>query len=206
VHRLCDFSLGRLVVGFPRPYSRVMGERRRFPCAGTFVHVTTRATGRELLFHDDEDYARLGWLTARAAQRHGWRCLAHCFMPNHTHFVLWPSRETVSEGMRDLLSAYSRGFNARWERRGHLVERRYRLTPVADEQHLHRLLRYVALNPVAAKLVDLPEQWPHGSYAATVGEARAPGWLDVAAALRLFDREPGQARVAYRSLVEQRLP
>jgi hypothetical protein len=36
------------------------------------------------------------------------------------------------------------------------------------------MLRYVALNPVAAGLSAGPAEWPYGSYAATVGRADPP--------------------------------
>jgi REP element-mobilizing transposase RayT len=171
---------------------------------GVPSHVRTRAVARELLFLDEADYEAMEWRLGREVQRHGWRCLSYCLMPNHVHFVLCPMRDTVPAGMRDLLSSYSRRFNERWSRRGHLVERRYRATPSADEQHLYRMLRYVALNPVEARLVERPELWPYSSYAATIGLAEPPAWLDAGGTLRHFDRNRRRARQIFRDFVEQR--
>jgi REP element-mobilizing transposase RayT len=181
-----------------------MGYAPRGPSVGNILHVRTRATGAELLFRDDWDYDGMLWLLGREVERHAWRCLAYCFMPNHIHVVVRPLRETVSQGMRDLLSCYARRFNDRWGRRGHLVERRYRVTAARDEPHLYRIMRYVPRNPVEATLRDSPEHWPHSSYAATLGLSDPPWWLDVEGALTLFDRDARRARGAYRAYVEKR--
>ena len=145
------------------------------------------------------------WRLAGAVLRHELGCLGYCLMPNHVHLVLQPHRDEVDQAMRNLLSAYARRFNTRWERRGHLVERRYRSTPAKDEQHLFRMLRYVALNPVEAQLVDRPEQWPYSSYAAILGLVEPPIWLDVNRVLAHFDRSRRRARLLFRDFVEQGL-
>jgi REP element-mobilizing transposase RayT len=176
----------------------------RFVPVGVPSHVRTRAVAREPLFLDDADYEAMEWRIGREVQRHGWRCLAYCLMPNHVHLVLHPLRDTVPAGMRDLLSSYARRYNERWGRRGHLVERRYRATPAADDAHAYRMLRYVALNPVEVDLVERPELWPYSSYAATAGLADPPAWLDVDGALRLFDQNRRRARKLFRDFVEQR--
>jgi REP element-mobilizing transposase RayT len=182
-----------------------MGYPPRVAPPGSNLHVRTRATGRELLFRDDRDYAGMEYYLAREIARHGLRCLAYCLMPNHVHFVLVPTRDNLADAMRDLISCYVRRFNMRWDRRGTLVERRYRVTAARDRQHLFRKLRYVALNPVKAGLAERPEEWPYSSYAATIGVEAPPDWLDVEATLRLFDRRPAAARREFRAFVEQRL-
>jgi putative transposase len=178
----------------------------RLAPAGAHLHVRTRAVDREPLFRDRWDYDGMLWYLGREVQRHAWRCFAYCLMPTHIHLVLQPRKESVPDGMRDLLSCYSRRFNERWERRGHLVERRYRSTAARSQPHLYEIMRYVPLNPVKAQLESRPELWPHSSYAATLGLEEPPPWLDVAGALRLFDRDPIVARREYRAFVEQRLP
>jgi REP element-mobilizing transposase RayT len=168
-------------------------------------HVRTRATGREPLFRDHEDYVAMEWRLARVVLEHGLGCLSYCLMPNHVHLVLQPQHENVDVAMRNLLSAYARRFNLRWGRRGHLVERRYRSTPAADEPHFFRMLRYVALNPVEADLVPRPELWPYSSYAATIGLREPPIWVDVNRVLAHFDPNRRRAQRLFRQFVEHGL-
>ena len=177
----------------------------RYAPAEQFLHVRTRATGRERLHKDFWDYEGMLFRTGLQAVEHELGCVAYCLMPTHVHFVLRPARETVSDAMRNLLNGYAQRYNRRWERRGHLVERRFRCTPAASTGHLHRMLRYVHRNPVKDGLVARPEQWLHSSYRATLGLAPAPEWLDVATLLKLFHPVAATARSEYRAFVEEEL-
>ena len=182
-----------------------VGYPPRIARPGTYLHVRTRATGRERLFDDDQDYAGIERILERVVWRYALRCIAYCLMPNHVHLVIVPTTDNLPAAMRDLISSYVRRYNERWGRRGTLVERRYRVTEARDTQHVFRMLRYIALNPVEADLADRPEDWPYSSYGATVGVCDPPAWLDVAAVLKLFDRRIWAARADYRAFVETRL-
>jgi putative transposase len=59
------------------------------------------------------------------------------------------------------------------------------------------IVRYLALNPVCADLADTPEEWPWSSYAATMGIAPVPAFLDVDGLLEVFGGgERGRTRLA----------
>jgi hypothetical protein len=66
-----------------------------------------------------------------------------------------------------------------------------------------RPLRYVVLNPVRAGMVAEAGGWGWSSDRATAGIQDAPGWLDVAAALSLFDRNMATARTVSRRFVAE---
>src|SRR3546814_16815348 len=74
-------------------------------------------------------------------------------MPNHVHIVLVPEDE---DGLRrtfgDLHRRYTGYINARMRTTGHLWQGRFGSVAM-DEAHLVAALRYVALNPVRARLV-----------------------------------------------------
>ena len=71
-----------------------------------------------------------------------------------------------------------------------------------DKAHyLLELSRTMVLNPVRARLVELPEQWPWGSYRATAGLARVPEFLTVDWILSLFGTNRKVAREHYRTFV-----
>ena len=55
----------------------------------------------------------------------------------------------------------------------------YRDNPVTEEPHLLQTYRYVALNPVRARLCSTPEDWPWASYRATAGIEPAPPFLRI---------------------------
>jgi putative transposase len=84
-------------------------------------------------------------------------------MPNHVHLVLAPSDPaglalTLSRAHR----LYAGYFNARARQTGHLFQGRFGSLAM-DEDHLIAAVRYVALNPVRARLVARASEWPHSS-------------------------------------------
>jgi putative transposase len=121
--------------------------------------VTQRGNGRARSFFDDADYALYRDLLAencRAAEVEVW---AWCLMPNHVHLILVPSDP---DGLRRALARVHRRYagviQARRRRSGHFWQGRFGAVAM-DETYLAAALRYVALNPVRARLVERAQDW-----------------------------------------------
>jgi REP-associated tyrosine transposase len=87
-------------------------------------------------------------------------------MPNHYHLLIEYEAGNLGRGMQLLNGRYSRRFNERHGRVGHLFQGRYRIEPVTRDAHLLEACRYIVLNPVRAGLCSSPGEWPWSSYAA----------------------------------------
>ena len=70
--------------------------------------------------------------------------------------------DTLDRTFRDLHRQYTGYINARMRVTGHLWQGRFSSVAM-DEQHLFAALRYVALNPVRARLVKRAQDWPWSS-------------------------------------------
>jgi len=80
-------------------------------------------------------------------------------MPNHVHLILVPSDETgLSRAVGETHRRYSGYINARLPVIGHLFRGRFGCVAM-DEFHLMAAFRYVALNPVTAKLAATAVDW-----------------------------------------------
>lgn len=91
--------------------------------------------------------------------------IAYCLMPTHIHLILRQLKEEgISTYMRKVLNSYARYFNTRYDRKGPLYEGRFRHVLVESGEQLYHLTRYIHLNPVTARLAELPEEWPASSY------------------------------------------
>lgn len=90
-------------------------------------------------------------------------------MDTHHHLLVSSKTGSISDGMRELNGGHSRLFNERHERRGALFESRYGERLIRDDDHLLRAIRYVAMNPVRAGIVDRPEDWPWSTYRQLIG-------------------------------------
>jgi putative transposase len=122
-------------------------------------HVTRRSNGGARTFFNDEDYAFYKELLGRHCREAGVEVWAWVLMPNHVHLILNPSDP---DGLRRALSQAHRRYagrvHARQRKTGHFWQGRFGAVAM-DEAHLAAALRYVALNPVRARLVDRAVDW-----------------------------------------------
>jgi len=70
-----------------------------------------------------------------------------------------------------------------------------------DGVNLALTSRYVVLNPVRAKMVASPEEWPWNSYCDYFQDQFAPKWLDTDWLLSQFGTQRSLARKAYQVFV-----
>jgi putative transposase len=134
-------------------------------------HVTQRGNRRERTFFEDGDYALYLDLLADAAGRAGVEIWSYCLMPNHVHIVAVPrDADGLRRCFRHVHRHYTGYVNARRRWTGHLWQGRFSSVAM-DEAHLVCALRYVALNPVRARLVDRAEDWPWSSARAHLAAA-----------------------------------
>lgn len=135
----------------------------RLVIPGVPYHVTQRGNRRQQTFFCDDDYVLYRDLLGQAARRAGTEVWSYCLMPNHVHLIVVPSHE---DGLRmtfaDAHRRYTGFVNARQRWTGHLWQGRYGAVPM-DDTHLMAAARYVAFNPVRARLVEKAHQWPWSS-------------------------------------------
>ncbi len=174
--------------------------RVEFP--GALYHVTARGVAHQSIFFDDRDRLRFLDLLGRTHERHGFVFRAYCLMANHYHQEVETPEGNLSQGMQWLGQSYASFVNRRHGRVGHLFQGRFKAVLVQQDAYLHILTRYIHLNPVRAKLVKHPAQYPWSSYRAYLGATRSPAWLETEATLSCFGPTVQAARAAYRRFVE----
>jgi putative transposase len=163
-----------------------MARPLRPEAAGRVFHITSRGTWGRDLFVSDADREDFLMLLARVVRRYRWQCLAWCLMGTHYHLIVRTPTPNLGRGMRDLNGAYARRFNERNGQFGSVFAERYADQVIRSDRHFVNALRYLALNPVWARLVRRPEQWRWSSHSALAGLVRRPFALAARAALRLF--------------------
>jgi putative transposase len=158
----------------------------RLTVPGLPHHVTQRGNRREAVFHEEGDYALYRDLLAASCAANGVSCWAWCLMPNHIHLVLTPTTpEGLSRAIGETHRRYSGFVNARARVTGHVFQGRFH-SAAMDEAHWLNAVRYLAFNPVRARLCQRPEEWPWSS-----ARAHLTGRDDGLVNLRpLFDNAP----------------
>jgi putative transposase len=175
--------------------------RPRLQAADGIYHITARGNRRQAVFADAEDHLRFLWLLDELAVRRGWLGYGYCLMPNHYHLVLETPKPDLSIGMHWLNFRYAQAFNHRHVLDGHLFQDRFYSMPVEGDWHLLELSRYLALNPVQARLCRAPGEWIWSSYAAVAGSARPRAFLATRRILGLFGRDVESAQARFRAFV-----
>ncbi|MDI6817096.1 MAG: transposase [Actinomycetota bacterium] len=174
--------------------------RLEFP--GAHYHITARGNERKEIYREQEDYILFLKTLSQAAEEKGWLLHAYCLMPNHYHLLLETREANLSKGMRQLNGIYTQRFNRKYKRSGHLFQGRYKAILVEKETYFLELCRYIALNPVRAKIVDKPEKWPYSSYCAAAG-LNSSSFLYTDYVLSQFDGAKKKAQLAYRDFVAE---
>ena len=182
-----------------------MARPLRLEYEGALYHVTARGNAKQRIFLDDIDRKRFLQLLGDEIDQQRWRCYAYCLMNNHYHLLLETPEGHLSPGMRRLNGTYTQGFNRRHERVGHVLQGRFKSILVDKNNYLMELCRYIVLNPVRAKMVTKPQDWPWSSFQATAGRVASPHWLDVGGVLRLFHRTRVVAQHIYKQYVKEGL-
>ena len=156
-----------------------MSRPLRVHAPGLLHHVFARGNEKACIFADDRDYTSFLELLAESLPRFATRCAAYCLLWNHYHLLLVPNEHRVSRLLQQLNSTYCQRFNRRHNRVGHVLQGRFGCRIVEDGAYARTVLRYLALNPVAAGRAATAEDWPWSSYRFVLGLAECPSFLSV---------------------------
>ena len=174
--------------------------RIQFPHA--VYHVISRGNARQTVFLDDDDFRCFQRVLRHVVNRLNWRIWTYCLMPNHYHLLVQTPEPNLARGMRDVNGLYSQLFNKQHTRVGHLFQGRYKAVLVDSHSYLLELARYIALNPVRAKLCEVPESWRWSSFSAALGRSdTVMSRLDTHALLHQFGPDIDAARLKFRQFV-----
>jgi putative transposase len=134
-----------------------MARKLRIEFPDAVYHVLNRGNYRRDLFLSAGEAGAFVKALEEAAESYGWRIHAYAVMRNHYHIALRTPQPNLVEGMHWLQTTFATRFNRLHRERGHLFQGRYQALLVEDDAALARLVDYIHLNPVRAKIVP-PEQ------------------------------------------------
>ena len=176
-----------------------MARLSRITVPGLPHHVTQRGNRQQALFTEPGDYALYRDLLAERCRANGVACWAYCLMPNRVHLVLTPADAgALSRAVGEAHRRFTAFVNARARTTGASVPRALRL--VCDGRRpFPQRVRYLAFNPVRARLAASPQAWPWSSVRAHLA-GRDDALVEVGPAL---ERAPRFADLLELSLDEQ---
>ena len=154
-----------------------MPRRRRIDGRGYWQHVVSRGIARRTVFETEADTRQFLAGLARVVRAGELEVHAYCLMTTHLHLFLRSPQGRLPDGMQRVLNGYVRWFNRVRKRDGPLFRSRFTSRHVASDQYRRALVRYIDHNPVTARLVEDPSEFPYGSaWHFTRGDV--PPWLE----------------------------
>jgi REP element-mobilizing transposase RayT len=166
-----------------------MGRAWRIEFDGAFYHVMSRGNeGRNIFFCDDDRQGFLG-AVCEISERFEIDIFAFVLMDNHYHLLIRTRRANLSKAMQWLGVTYTRRFNNKHSRIGHLFQGRFKSIIVQNDIYLMQLSCYIHRNPLRAGAVNRLARYPWSSYPVYAYGNKGPQWLSTELILSQFDEK-----------------
>jgi putative transposase len=162
------------------PFERRGEEEALYP-------VLSRGNEQQDVFRDDQDRNRFLETVGEMSERFEMDIFAYVLMGNHYHLLVKTNRSNLSKCMQWLGLAYTRRFNNRHVRSGHLFQGRFKSIIVENDAYLVRLSCYIHRNPLRAKIVERLSDYRWSSYRVYAYGYRGPEWLKTETILSQFN-------------------
>lgn len=127
-----------------------MGRPWREEYKGGIYHVIARGNNKEYIFKESIDKGYFIKLLKESYECMGYKIYGYVLMDNHYHILIQTMGKKLQEIMHQINNKYSKYFNYKYERVGHVFQGRYKACLVQDERYMLRVLRYIHQNPIKA--------------------------------------------------------
>ena len=151
----------------------------RLEFENAWYHVMNRGLGSQIIYKNPTHGEIFLELLKDATELFGIEIHAYCLMSNHYHLLIKTPRGNLSRAMRHINGVYTQRFNRLENKEGPLFRGRYKAILVDHESYLLQVSRYIHLNPVNAKLANLPDQYKWSSYIYYINKKEKPDWLHI---------------------------
>lgn len=178
-----------------------MARQWRIEYEGAYYHIISRGNEGREIYGDDDDRELFLTVIGEMCARFDMEVYAWVLMTNHYHLLLKTNRANLSKGMQWLGATYTRRYNIKYRRRGHLFQGRYKSLLVQDDAYAFRLSCYIHRNPVRAKMVRRLSDYPWSSYTAYAYGSPCHKWLHTDLILSLVSGN--DKHCAYREKVQE---
>ena len=151
---------------------------------GAISLVTSRGSLEDPLFKDPHDYQAYRHLIAEYRRRHGVKLFAYCLLPDHVHLCVETDPSSLSAFMHDLTVAYTKAFNKRHGRSGHLFQQRFKTVIVEKGTRLLPVTAYLHAHPIRSGIAADAAGHPFTSYARYCAPDEGSDGLDMGMEVR----------------------
>ena len=136
-------------------------------------YITCRAELNENIFKDEGDYKMFLSLLKKYKEQYTIKIYAYALLPNHLHLLV--ESQQISDFMHSLNNSYTKYFNSRYERKGHVLRERFKAALIERNSHLLKMTAYIHLNPQRVNLTVNAKDYAYSSYQAYLSPDKKNG-------------------------------
>ncbi|MFH1837143.1 MAG: transposase [Candidatus Omnitrophota bacterium] len=162
------------------------------------LYLVTSGGDRAELFRDDPDRQEYVGLLLRYKDQYKFKLHSYALIPGLIHlFIELESGTTISEIMHSVNSTYTKYYNARYDRQGHLFRGRFKAAVVEKERYMPEVSRLIHMLPVLEKITENAAGYKWSSYSLYLA-----GKEDAEGVLSLFSTDKKEQIAEYKKFVE----
>jgi putative transposase len=178
-----------------------MARQWRIEFEGAYYHILSRGNERRDIFSDNDDRISFLDTLGKMSDRFEIEVYAYVLMDNHYHLLLKTNKPNISKSMQWFGTTYTRHYNIKHKRNGHLFQGRFKSFLIENDEYLMLLSCYIHRNPLRAGIVGRLVDYPWSSYSIYAYGKKSPEWLLTKPILSLLDRK--NKNLAYRKMVQR---
>ena len=104
-------------------------------------------------------------LLKKYKEQYGFKLFSFALIPNQICLLAeLKGQATISVLMHDVTSSYTKYFNNRYERKGHLFQERFKSVVVEKGPYLSSMVSYIHKLPIKSGLAQAPEEYAYSSH------------------------------------------
>jgi len=128
-------------------------------------HIINRGNQKERIFLEESDYQEYLRILKHYKIKFRFKVFGYCLMPNHVHIMVeLKNPQDLAKIMQCLTQTYTKWFNKKYEKIGHLWQGRFKNMAIQKDDYLINCISYVEANPVRAGIVKCPADYLWSSY------------------------------------------
>ncbi len=117
-------------------------------------HIINRGVERRDIFDEHVDYDFFLELLSKLSKDYDVIIHTYALMTNHYHILLQTKQSNLSKAIQFLNGKYTKYYNKKYKRIGHLWQGRYNSYALYDDAHFWIVAKYIERNPIEANIVQ----------------------------------------------------
>jgi putative transposase len=154
-----------------------MGRAWRIEYEGALYHLMSRGNDGQDIYLNDADRNLFLETISEMSERFEVDIFAYILMSNHYHLLVRTNRANLKKAMQWFGTTYTRRFNNRHFKKGHLFQGRYKSILVQNDAYMMQLSCYLHRNPLRSGIVRRLIDYKWSSYPIYAYAKNSPAWL-----------------------------